>query len=232
MTKSEDEKINLLVLTSETILTDLWMSAFQEDDQFRMLDAHLAWKDETDGTRRVDVVMVCVIRHPEEGLGWVREAKYEHPHARIALVGVPMDEPVLLAYIEAGASGFIPVDSTFNEVREDLVAIYEGEAVIDPKYIPTLIDRLTSLRRSFRHSDTSGQRLEALTPRETEVLELIAHKLTNREIAQELVIEVGTVKNHVHRILEKLEFDSRYEAAAYYLSVADTQAGAVKAPAK
>ena len=55
----------------------------------------------------------------------------------------------------------------------------------------------------------------ALTPREREILELIGEGLTNQEIADRLVIEVGTVKNHVHNILQKLDVSSRQDAAAY-----------------
>jgi DNA-binding NarL/FixJ family response regulator len=65
------------------------------------------------------------------------------------------------------------------------------------------------------HRLPSPGALQELTPREREILALIARRLSNMEIAQELVVEVGTVKNHVHSVLKKLGVDNRYEAAAF-----------------
>jgi DNA-binding NarL/FixJ family response regulator len=72
--------------------------------------------------------------------------------------------------------------------------------------------------------DTPAQ----LTPREREVLGMIARKMTNREIAEELILEVGTVKNHVHNVLDKLGVSNRFEAAEYGL-LADSLLRAVLA---
>ena len=73
------------------------------------------------------------------------------------------------------------------------------------------------LRQAHIDPDTIGTRLEPLTTREREILELIAGQLTNRDIANRLSIEIGTVKNHVHSMLKKLGVDNRHEAATVCL---------------
>jgi DNA-binding NarL/FixJ family response regulator len=77
------------------------------------------------------------------------------------------------------------------------------------------MERLSDLAQMFSDVENSITDDADLTARELEVLELIGEGLTNRQISEKLVIEVGTVKNHVHSILEKLNVSSRGEAAAY-----------------
>jgi two-component system nitrate/nitrite response regulator NarL len=78
-----------------------------------------------------------------------------------------------------------------------------------------MMERLSDLAQMFSEIENSVTDDADLTSRELEVLELIGKGLTNQEISERLVIEVGTVKNHVHSILEKLNVSSRGEAAAY-----------------
>lgn len=78
-----------------------------------------------------------------------------------------------------------------------------------------MMARLTDLAQMFTGIESHMTDTTSLTPRELEVLELISRGCTNQQIAQQLVIEVGTVKNHVHSILEKLRVSSRGEAASY-----------------
>ena len=210
--------MQLLVLTKEQIMANLWKSAFDHDADIEVVGTVTSPDEIAENNHCYDVVLVCVLRHEEEGLQWVYEIRQSQAASKIAVVGIPLDKSGLLKFVEAGATGFIPPDADVEEAREILLGIYQGEATLDEEVVPLLIARLRSLRNNYSPPDTQGKKLELLTPRESEVLELIARKMTNREIAAELIIEVGTVKNHVHSILEKLEFDSRYEAATYYVS--------------
>ena len=78
-----------------------------------------------------------------------------------------------------------------------------------------MMERLSNLAHLFSDIENSVSDTPGLTTRELEVLELIGKGMTNQQIAEHLVIEVGTVKNHVHSILDKLNVSSRKEAAAY-----------------
>ena len=86
-----------------------------------------------------------------------------------------------------------------------------------------MMDRLTEWAQLFSDVEAVIDQPADLTPREREILELIGEGKTNQEIADHLVIELGTVKNHVHSILQKLDVDSRHKAAAYLALISDNK---------
>ncbi len=212
------DKKKVLIIASNALLANLWRSAFEGDAEFEIFAVESSFADGSNALRQADLVLVNVLERVEQGLQWVVKIKLQAPRSRVVVLGIPRREHILLAYIEAGAVGFVPEDSSLEEAREAMQAAAAGAAILDPQVTPALINRLHSLQNGYHEPDTAGRRIKQLTPREQEVLELVSEKMTNREIAKELVIELGTVKNHVHSILEKLEFNSRYEAAAYYHS--------------
>ena len=120
------------------------------------------------------------------------------------------DDRDVLASAEAGAIAYVPREASL----EDLVAVIEcavrGEAVCSPRVAGALLRRIAALATHGR-----SDRVQAhLTSREREIMGLIDEGLSNKEIAKRLRIEVATVKNHVHNILEKLQVHRRGEAAA------------------
>jgi two-component system nitrate/nitrite response regulator NarL len=128
------------------------------------------------------------------------------PETKLIAVGVPESEAV--AWIEAGIAGFVPPDGSVDDVVSALERAAEGELAMSPQVTAHLADRV---RRLAADSPTPEGRL---TSRETEVLELLADGLANKQIAQRLSIQVQTVKNHVHNVLVKLGVNRRAEAAA------------------
>jgi two-component system NarL family response regulator len=121
----------------------------------------------------------------------------------------------VLKYIEAGAAGYIVKDSALDEVIEILRATQRGEARVSAKIAGAMIERLSSLAKTFSTVETGITEGVRLTRREQEVLQFIGKGCTNQEIAALLLVEIGTVKNHVHNILEKLNVNNRGEAASY-----------------
>jgi DNA-binding NarL/FixJ family response regulator len=102
-----------------------------------------------------------------------------------------------------------------DELLRNIRAAYRGEALVSPEIAGALMSRVTELAQIFAEVTSIPESVE-LTSREHEVLKLVAKDLSNQEIADRLVIEVGTVKNHVHSILQKLNASSREDAAAYW----------------
>lgn len=127
------------------------------------------------------------------------------PETKLVAVGVPESEAV--AWIEAGVSGLVPPEGSFEDVVAAVERAGEGELAMPPQVTTHLADRVRDL------ADTTMPE-ERLTPREAEVLELLADGLANKQIAQRLSIQTQTVKNHVHNVLAKLGVNSRAEAAA------------------
>ena len=118
-------------------------------------------------------------------------------------------------YIEAGACGLVLKDSSVEELLTAIRLAQKGEAEVSGKIAGAMMERLSYLARMFSAVETKIDGDARLTSRELEVLQFIGEGLTNQEIAARLVVEVGTVKNHVHSILEKLNVNNREEAASY-----------------
>ena len=111
--------------------------------------------------------------------------------------------------LRAGASGFLLKDTPSQHLVTAVRSVAAGDALIDPAITRRLIQQFV---RAVRPSTTAPEQLAALTPREREVLRLIAQGLSNAEIAQGLTVEENTVKTHVGRVLTKLGLRDRVQA--------------------
>lgn len=130
------------------------------------------------------------------------------------VVGVPNTEEDILACIEGeGAAGYLLIDSSLDDLIGNIKAVMNGETVCSPRVASLAFDRVSALTRQIE-SHQVGERAR-LTKRETEIVRLIDEGLTNKEIAVHLHIEVSTVKNHVHNILDKLHLHNRYSAVRH-----------------
>jgi DNA-binding NarL/FixJ family response regulator len=138
--------------------------------------------------------------------------------AKVLVMGVAEVEEVILRFVEAGAAGYILREESADALIENIWAVYNDEALISPEISAAIMSRLTltELAEAKSAVDVGSGGYADLTPREREVLSLISQGLNNQEISENLVIEVGTVKNHVHNILQKLDVNSRYDAADYW----------------
>lgn len=133
----------------------------------------------------------------------------------VVAYGVPDSPPILLRYLEAGARCCVPADAGESALVEALAAVGDRRTPVSPELAYHVISRLSELARLCDDSELDSSRLRTLTAREREVLRLIGRGRTNRQIAEHLGIEIGTVKNHVHAVLAKLGVSSREDAARY-----------------
>lgn len=160
-----------------------------------------------------DVVLINAALHPQAHPPLIRTIRQLAPRVKVFVMGLSHDQHLLLPYILAGVAGYTFKDDPFEELLKNLRMTQTGEPLREPngnvKLMPHLLDMI-GLDQLSDH-DCGGP--EALTRREWEVLGLIQQGQTNQEIAQALVIELGTAKNHVHNILRKLKVNSRRDAA-------------------
>ena len=131
------------------------------------------------------------------------------PAAKVIAFAVRDSEAEIIALAEAGVIGFVGREQSIGDVVESVDVVARGEAFCSPAIAAALVHRVAAAA-----SDRSPTASARLTARELEIVELIDAGLTNREIAHRLCIELATVKNHVHNILEKLGVTDRAEAAA------------------
>jgi DNA-binding NarL/FixJ family response regulator len=114
--------------------------------------------------------------------------------------------------LRAGASGFLLKDAPAEELLAGVKIVARGDALLDPSVTRAVI---AEYARTPRPREDLAQKLDELTPRELEVLRLLARGLSNAEIAAELVVSDGTVKTHVARVLQKLDLRDRVQAVIY-----------------
>jgi DNA-binding NarL/FixJ family response regulator len=162
-----------------------------------------------------DLALVST-RLPDNGALRMTEAVLEeHPAVKIVVLGLRESEKQILRYVEAGADGYVLRDNSVDKLLDTIRAAADEEALVSPDIAYALMSRVSELAQLFSDVEAGISDPADLTPREREVLELVSEGLTNRQIAERLYIEVGTVKNHVHSILQKLDVSSRNDAAAY-----------------
>jgi DNA-binding NarL/FixJ family response regulator len=133
----------------------------------------------------------------------------EEPIKVLILTTFGLDEYVVES-LRAGASGFLLKDAPPEDLVEAIRIVASGEALLAPSVTRRLLDRLAS--RLPRANEDTIPALSELTPRELEVLKLMARGLSNAEIAEKLVVSETTVKTHVSRVLAKLEIRDRVQA--------------------
>jgi DNA-binding NarL/FixJ family response regulator len=159
---------------------------------------------------RADVVLFDASQ--PASLQAVRELLRGAHAARIVVVGVADDEAELLAFAEAGVAGYVTSEQPIDDVVGAVRAVACDEMICTPRMAASLLRHVATLAAGLSTSPVSAY--APLTPRESEIVGLIDRGMSNKQIALALQIEVGTVKNHVHNILEKLRVQRRGEAAA------------------
>jgi DNA-binding NarL/FixJ family response regulator len=133
---------------------------------------------------------------------------------RVVVLTAPESEQEMMALAEAGVAAFVTRDDALSDLLDVLSGLRRGEARCSPRTAGMLLRRVASLAAERPAASGAAERHERLTRRELEILALVAQGLSNKEIGTRLQIELPTVKNHVHNILDKLEVDRRSQAVA------------------
>lgn len=148
---------------------------------------------------------------------FVDQVQERAPLVPILVAGVPEHSELIVDYFVSGAHGCLLEGHDLDELLTALEAVKLGDRYLPPPVQAALVGEYAKMSRQFERFDlVRTWDLDPLTEREHEVLALIEQGLTNREIAERLFLEVGTVKNHVHHILRKLRLSDRQSAADYY----------------
>jgi two-component system, NarL family, nitrate/nitrite response regulator NarL len=157
-----------------------------------------------------DDTVVLADASTDAGFEAIKELRRVEPAARVVVLAAPEDDIGVIECARAGVAGFVACDAGPSEVLAAAHAVASGETAFSHRVAATLLRQVGA--SSVERIDRRGA---GLTSREREILSLIDEGLSNKEIASRLYIEVSTVKNHVHNILEKLGARRRAEAAAW-----------------
>ena len=209
--------IKVLLVIEVRLIANIFAEVLEDEADFMIVgrseDAEDALK--LIQQQKADVALVSVSLPEDGALKLTRAIVDITPNTKVLALGLADDTDDVLKYIEAGASGYILKDSSLLDLIEIIRSTQKGEAQVSAKMAAAMVERLSSLAKMFSIPGTNFTDDVHLTPREREVLECIGQGFTNQEIASRLLVELGTVKNHVHSILEKLNVSNRDEAASY-----------------
>jgi len=209
--------IQMLVVSETQLICNVIKHVVENQKEMRVIGSTTHASDALAyvAEERCNLVLIHSQLSKNGALSLIQTLCLSHPWLKTMVFDLPKSRQVILPYLEAGAAGYILREDSVEEMVTKIRAVHEGQPVICPEITAALMNRVAELA-DYRHGlAVNMHTLVDLTRREREVLELLAQDLSNREIAQELVIEVGTVKNHVHSILKKLDVRSRRDATAY-----------------
>jgi len=187
-------------LTSLLSYQDDFTVIGEAEDAERALEQARAFKP--------DIVLMDVELPGEDGVTATQRLKLEMPDVTVVILTVHDDSLTLFDAIKAGAQGYLVKNVRSRELLEQLRGLARGEAAISRRMAARILEEIRGQVEPFGPG-------EELTARELEVLELVAARLSNVEIAERLVISEHTVKNHMKSILSKLHLHNRHQAAAY-----------------
>jgi DNA-binding NarL/FixJ family response regulator len=134
------------------------------------------------------------------------------PDTKVVALGVSEVDEEVMPLVEAGVAGYVTRDSSLDQLATSVLGVADGGPLCSPRMVGAFLRRIAALSAEAQRPDTAPG--AHLTAREFEIVGLIDRGLSNKQIAHELCIELPTVKNHVHNILEKLRVTRRGEAAA------------------
>jgi DNA-binding NarL/FixJ family response regulator len=159
-----------------------------------------------------DVVLMDVRMPDLDGIAATGELLDAFPEVRVVIVTTFEQDDYIFGALRAGASGFLLKRTRPEELVAAVHTVAAGDSLLSPSVTSRVIERMAQQPASDVATD---ERLEELTPREREVLELVARGLSNGEIAAALVVEESTVKTHVRRMLAKLGARDRVQAVIF-----------------
>jgi RNA polymerase sigma factor (sigma-70 family) len=169
-----------------------------------------------------DVVLMDVRMPNLDGIAATRDVLAVSPELKVIILTTFEQDDYIFGALRAGASGFLLKRTSPEELIAAIHTVAAGDSLLSPSVTRKVIDRMAEQPAP---DASSGERLTELTPREREVLELVARGLSNGEIAEAFVIEESTVKTHVKRILRKLRVRDRVQAVIFAYESGLTQPG-------
>jgi len=175
-----------------------------------------------DGEEAIDLaaelhpdVVLMDLRMPRcDGVEATRRLREHDPNVNVLMLTTYADDRSVIDALRAGARGYLTKDASAEEIHRALQQVTRGQAAIDPAVQHHLLDALAA-KPSVHLAEPAPRLPDGLTPREAEVLSLIAQGLSNAEIADRLVVNETTVKSHINHLFAKTGVRDRAQAVTY-----------------
>jgi DNA-binding NarL/FixJ family response regulator len=204
----------VLIVDDDDLMRAGLVELLAVDQEIEVVGQASTGREAVEQARRLapDVVLMDVRMPDVDGISATRELSRVAPEAKILILTTFEQDDYVFGALRAGASGFLIKRTRPEELIAAVHSIAAGDSLLSPSVTRRVIDRMAQQPTP----DVANQtKLDELTRREREVLELIARGLSNREIAAALVVEESTIRTHVKRILMKLDLRDRVQAVIF-----------------
>ncbi len=228
----QNHVVRVLVVDDQRLMRDGIASLLEMQDAIEVIGTASNGQEAIEKAASLgpDVILMDVRMPVMDGVEATRQVRHKSPSCHILMLTTFDDEEYIIDALRAGASGYLLKDLPAPDLASAVQAVYKGIYQLDPAVANKVIASLSrpqtlnfakqpvpvsSSSSTMSDAGTPSPRLADLTGREVEVLRLIAKGATNCEIAEQLVISEGTVKNHISNILSRLGLRDRTQAAIY-----------------
>jgi DNA-binding NarL/FixJ family response regulator len=159
------------------------------------------------------VILLDIGLRKGDSLRIAAKVRAQFPAAKVIVMDLLPAHEDIVEFVNAGVSGFIMKDATLEDLAETIRAVHSGASVLPPRMINTLFSQIA--RDAIDRGRPEVMESVRMTPRERQVINLIAEGMSNKEIASKLHVATHTVKSHVRNVMEKLTLHTRLQIAAY-----------------
>lgn len=207
------DKINILLVDDQQLIRDGISALLALQEGIIIAGSLSDGQEAVDFVAKtpVDVVLMDIRMPKMDGITATRVIKQDHPEILVIMLTTFDDEEYIIRSLQAGACGYLLKDIPTQELAQAIRLAYNGIFQLSSTAIGKLVDE--ELFKLPGQTERDESLLSNLTVREIEILDLIATGATNKEIADQLYISIGTVKNHVSRILAGINARDRVAAA-------------------
>jgi DNA-binding NarL/FixJ family response regulator len=224
--KPREKKIRVLVADDQNLFREMMVGYLERESDIQVVGQAVSGADTMSKTTELspDVVLLDIQLGDLDGLEVTRAIKQRRPETRVVLLTGFHNEEYIYRAFQLGASGYLSKDTSMDRVLEAVRKAHKGDALLEPTSTTRIIreyERLSQMGPNHAESravEPPNGMLVKLTPREREILALIADGLSNQEIASRLFISEYTVKTHVSNLFRKLGINDRVQAVLYALA--------------
>jgi len=213
--RKSSRQISVLIVDSHRLIRDCLLQVLKAEDLTILEPAANRYEALSKiKSSNPEVVLISSSLRDDSALDLARELCFRFPHVKSVMYGMQESQDDYVAQVEAGLRGYVfEHSSSLEELQRTIRQVVAGEIACPPEVTYVMFTRLNQLasEKWWVNRATNMK----LTPREVEILELIAKGLNNREIGEQLFLSLHTIKNHVHKILQKLQVSRRSDAVKY-----------------